>query len=391
MQTNRLVVSAALAAALVLSACKKQAAQYVSPGPPEVTVASAVEKTVPDFLEYTGLTRASDAVEIRARVRGFLQKKHVRGGNRVKQGDLLFTIDPRTYLAVVKQAEAEVEVRRANLRLAEVSLGRLKTAIASSAASEQELDRGQAERDVAAAQLELAEAQLLAAKLDLEFTEVRAPISGRLGLIPPDEGDLVGSGEATLLTTLVNDELIYATYEIDERTLLELRRANQNKRPGEDGRPLYPVYLATSAETEFTHKGVFDKADATVNPDTGTVRVEAAFENTDGSLVAGLFVRIRPMIGERTALMLPDVAVLSDQSGKYVLVVGPDGVVERRNITAGPIYGRERRVDAGLAAADQVIVNGIQRARPGGKVNPIRQTAPAPAVPPTAPANPSTP
>lgn len=363
-----------------LTGCKREAPAFAPPPPPEVTVASPAQRRVPDTMVFTGVTRGVESVEIRARVRGFIEKKHVQDGRRVKQGDLLFTIDPRTYEASVQQAKAELASREADLRLAQTTLERTQTAGAANAVSKQELDRAEAQRAGAQAQVDLAKARLRSAELDLEFTQIRSPISGRIGFIPVEVGELVGAAEPTLLAHVINDEKIYATYDMDERVVLEIRKANQNRRPGEDGRPNLPVRLGLANEDGFPHVGQFDRADNAVNPQTGTVRIESIFDNPDGTILPGAFVRVQPQFGERDVLTVPDVAVLSDQRGRYVLVVGASGKVERRDVRAGDVVERQRIVLDGVGLEDRVIVNGLQRARPGIEVRVAGANPGAPAA-----------
>lgn len=364
------VVSGAMAC-LAMLGCERQQAAFVPPPPPEVTVESPTRQRVADALEFTGTTRGFETVEIRARVRGFLEKRHVQDGKRVQQGDLLFTIDPRTFEAAVQQARAELATRESELKLAIVTLERTSAAAATNAVSKQEVDRAAAQRDGAIAQVDLAKARLRAAELDLEFTNVRSPITGRIGFIRVEEGELVGASEPTLLATVINDSKVYATYDMDERVILELRRGNQNKRPGEDGRAELVVRMAMANEEGWPHVGRFERADNTVNSATGTLRVESIFDNPDGVIVPGTFVRVRPEFGEKDVLTVPDVAVMADQRGRYVLVVagaGAEGTVERRDVTVGEVVERRRVIMSGLTEADRVITNGVQRARPGGTV-----------------------
>jgi RND family efflux transporter MFP subunit len=366
----RCAAAGVVATGAVLGGCKREQAAFVPPPPPEVTVETPTRQRVADAMEFTGTTRGFETVEIRARVRGFLQKKHVQDGKRVQQGDLLFTIDPRTFEATVQQAKAELAAREAELKLASVTLERTSAAAATNAVSKQEVDRAAAQRDGAVAQVDLAGARLRSAELDLEFTNVRSPITGRIGFIRVEEGELVGASEPTLLATVINDSKVYATYDMDERVILELRKGSQNKRPGEDGRADLVVRLAMANEEGWPHVGRFERADNAVNSATGTLRVESIFENPDGAIVPGTFVRVRPEFGEKDVLTVPDVAVLADQRGRYVLVVGggSEGSVERRDVTVGEVVERRRVIMAGLSETDRVIVNGVQRARPGGAV-----------------------
>ena len=383
--------------ALASAACKPKPAAFAPPPPPEVEVAHPSVQTVPDTMEFTGTTRAKETVEIRARVRGFVETKHVREGQRVKAGEVLYTIDPRPFQAVVRQGEAEVAAADAALKLAETTLDRTRETVARNAAAKIELDRAQAERDSADARLALAKARLDTAKLDLEWTQVKSPIDGRLGISPIEVGQLVGANESTLLAHVVNDSQVYATYFISERDVLNLRKANQNRRPGEDGRKLLPVRMALANDTGFPHQGIFAWADSGVNPETGTIKIEAVFDNPDGTILPGLFVRIQAIYDDKQAVTVPDVAVQRDQMGAFVMVVGKENKVERRNVTTGPIVNRSRIIEPGpdgapsLTSEEWVIVNGIQRARPGAGVKPMPQAAAKPGEQAPAPAAPAKP
>lgn len=368
--------------ALIAGGCKgKQENQYVPPPPPEVTVAKPKQSKITVSLEYTAITRGKERVEIRARVKGFVMTKHVDGGKRVKAGDLIFTIDPRSFEAAVKEGEAEVATQRAALKLADVTLTRYREAFASQAANQQELDTATAQRDSAKAQLELAEAKLVQSKLDLEYTHVRSPINGRLSLETIDIGQLVGANDATLMAFVIDDSIIYARYAMPEKTVLQLQKQYANKRPGEDGRANLKVMMAMPNETEFEHEGWFDKADNTVSPQTGTVDVEAAYENPDSTILPGLFVRVRPVLGEQDAMLVPDIAIGADQSGKFVLTVDDKNIVHRTTVTVGQLYERMRRIESGLTGNERIVVNGLQRARPGSTVKPVDEDAPPPAPP----------
>ncbi|HLO42338.1 MAG TPA: efflux RND transporter periplasmic adaptor subunit [Phycisphaerales bacterium] len=379
----------------LLAGCKRPPTAFAPPPPPEVTVANPVEQQIPDTIEFTGTTRGVNSVEIRARVRGFIEKKLVDNGRRVKAGELLFVIDPRTFDAEVRQAQAEVSARQSDLKLAEITLERVTQASASSAVAQLEVDRAQAQRDGAAAQLELAKARLTSAELNLEFSQVKSPIDGRVGFVDVEVGDLVGASEPTLLAQVIDDSKVYATYEIDERTVQRLLAAHQNRRPGEDGREGLEVRLAQANDVGFPHTGYFHSADNTVNPRTGTVKVEAMFDNPEGKILPGSFVRVQPQWGMKDATLIPQSAVLQDQAGRFVLSVNDQNKVERIAVKVQgaayrrmlpvmedfgePIPGAPEPV-ARLTAATRVIVNGIQRARPGVEVKPTLATPAAGAV-----------
>lgn len=359
-----------------LSGCERPAPAFVAPPPPEVTVATPTVRTIEQTMEFAGRTRGVEEVELRARVKGFLEQKLTPGGRRVKAGEVLFSIDPREYKAAVDQAEAKLASARAQLTIAELTLDRAREAMAQQAATQLEVDQKLAIRDSAQADVQLAQAQLDKAKLDLDFTQIRSPIDGRIGIVTVDPGALVGASEATLLATVINDTKIYATFEIDERTVLELRRDHQNRRPGEDGRPNLPLRLQLAGEKGFPHEGVFDRGSNTVDTATGTIAVEGIFDNAEGEILPGLFVRVQAVFGSGEAMLVPDVAVLTDQLGKFVFVVAADGTVERRSIEIGKVLEGLREVRSGLAASDRVVVNGTQRVRAGGKAN-AKEAAPA--------------
>lgn len=372
-----------------LPGCERPAPQFAAPPPPEVTVARAVVRPVEQTLEFSGRTRGVEEVELRARVKGFLARKLTEGGNRVKAGEPLFVIDPREYQAAVDQATARLASAKAQLVLAELTFDRAKEAMAAQAATQLEVDQKHAMRDSAKADVDLAEAQLAKARLDLEFTEVKAPIDGRLSMVSVDAGQLVGAGEATLLGTIINDAKVYARFEIDERTVMRLRREYANRRPGEDGRPLLPLRLQLAGESGFPHAGVYERGDNTIETSTGTIAVEGAFENADREIIPGAFVRVQAIFGTADSTLVPDVAVLSDQLGKYVLVAAADGTVERRGVEVGKAIDGLREIRTGLGPDDRVIVNGMQRARVGGKVS-AKEAADRPsAAPASPPAGPS--
>jgi len=368
-----------LAASLV--SCGGQADRIVEPPPPDVTVGLPVEQEVTDNLEFTGTTAALESVEIRARVKGFLDRKNFEPGSKVKAGDLLFVIDRRPFKAKVDQAAATVESNKAKLELARVRAEKSKTLYATASVSELQFLEDEAKRDVEKGQVDMAQADLEAARLDLDFTEVKTPISGRVGVNQVDVGNLVGAGEYTLLTHVVNDDSVYVYFNISERDLLKYKRkyVEQGKHVQErEASQEVKAFLALADETGFPHEGVVDYLDPRTDPSTGTVRARAIFVNKDRLLQSGLFARVRIPVDTRKAFLVPDVAVGSDQRGQYVLVVNDKNVVDYRPVEVGQLVGRMRVIETGVTSKDRVVVNGIQRARPGGKVNPIESPSPAP-------------
>ena len=358
---------------LGLAACEPTPRNtYAPPPPPAVLAVRPLARTIPEALEVSGTTRALQAVEVRARVRGTITAKHVQGGERVEAGAPLFTIDRRPFEAAAERARATLEQRKVALRLAELEVSRAEELFQRGTTTRRDLDQRLADRDGQRAALGLAEADLRLAELDLEWSLVRAPIAGRVGVSTPEVGQLVGANEATLLCTLVDDRQVYATYSVDEGTLLRLRRANQGPQEGEQG---LIVRLGLMDEPGFPHAGRFERADNRINPDTGTITVEARFENPAGLLLPGHFVRLRAELGRLDALLVPDQAVLQDQRGRYVLALGDDDTVQRRDVEPGPAVGRLRAV-RGLDPAQWVVIDGLQRARPGAKVAPRREPIP---------------
>jgi RND family efflux transporter MFP subunit len=375
-------------ALLKLAACGGPS-EYVEAPPPTVTVAQPAQRTVTDYLEMTGTVKAIETVEIRARVEGFLQSVEFEEGDYLQEGDLLYRIDPSEYEARVQEAEASVAVAKASLGLEEATLLRLKKARETRAVSELEVIESQARRDVAAANLAAARASLRDARLDLGYTKIRTPITGRVGRTRVDPGNLVGAGERTLLTNVVRYDPIYAYFDLSERQLLALMNSTDRVR-GDSGSPQrirqVPVELGRANEEGYPMRGNLHYTDQGVDPETGTLLLRAIFPNPQPVLLLpGLFVRGRIPIREREgALLVGDRALGSDQSGSYLLVVGADNVAEYRSVEVGARVDGMRVIEKGLEPDDWVITNGILRARPGAKVNPQRegeQPAPAGAQP----------
>ncbi len=382
----RLAAGAALVQSLLLGACSRGQDGFVAPPPPEVTVARPIEREVAVDMEATGRVTGRKTVEVRARVKGFVERVHFQAGSTVREGDLLFTIDPRPFRARLAQADADLAGRVASLGLAESNLAKARALSKSQVLAVQDLDTRIAERDQEAAGVAGARANGEAARLELSYTEVHAPIAGRIGRTRVDQGALVGANDATLLATIVNDVEVYVYFDVSERQLLDYLRANPQARQGSDGGPAagsrgaaprQPVLVARADEDGFVHPGWIDSADNQVDAQTGTLRIRAVVANPDRAIVPGTFVRVRVPVARETGLLVPDVAVGSDQAGRYVLVVDEQGIVERRAVRVGPASERLRRVLSGVEPEQWVVVNGLQRARPGAKVTPLRSTVDA--------------
>jgi RND family efflux transporter MFP subunit len=352
------------------------------PPPPTVTVAKPVERGVVDQDEYVGRFVAVDSVEVRARVSGYLDQIHFRDGQMVKQGDLLFTIDKRPFQNTVAQARGTLAQAKANLAFTEADLERAKQLVRDRTITEQTFDqRTQAQRS-AAASVASNEAAVRQAELDLEFTELRAPIAGRIGDRRVSRGNLVtgGTGATTMLANIVSLDPIRFEFTMDEASYLRYERFSSSGKEvtGRDGGVI--VELKLLDEKTFEHRGYMDFVDNTIDRSSGTIRGRASFSNTNAVLTPGMFGRIRvPGSPTYNALLLPDAAIGTEQIRKFVLVVGDDNTAMQRYVTLGPLSDDNLRIiKDGIKAGDRVIVNGLMRVRPGQKVTPQEQgTAPA--------------
>ncbi len=342
--------------------------------PPEVTVAQPLARQVTDWDEYTGRLAAPETVEVRARVSGYLNEAPFTDGALVTRGELLFVIDSRPYRAALDEARAALTGARARLELAERDLARAEQIYAARTISERDLDTRTEERKAAAAAIAETEARVKAAELDLEFCEVRAPIAGRVGRKLVTVGNLVtgGTEDATLLTTIVSVDPIHVYVNADERAYLRYQRlAQSGERPSSRDQP-NPVRLQLADEEGFPHHGYVDFVDNRLDPATGTIQGRAVFPNPDGVLVPGLFARVQ-IIGEGPydALLVPDHAVGTDQAQRIVYVVGEDNTVRAVPVVLGHQEGSLRVIRSGLQPTDRVIINGLQRVRPGSTVRPV--------------------
>lgn len=340
-----------------------QASAPAAPPAPKVTVASVEQQLVTDYEELTGHVDAMETVELRARVSGHLESVRFQAGQLVQQGDVLFTIDPRWYRAQFDLATARSEV-------AAREAARAEKLLAAAAISGEEVES----RRAAAAE---ARAALETAKLDLEHTEVRAPIAGRISRALVTPGNLVAGspGNATLLTTLVSVGDAYVYADLDEATLLKFNRlARENRILTRNGR--IPVDLQLSDESDYPRHGYIESTDNRVNPATGSLSLRLVFPNDDNALIPGLFARVRIPVSEpQSALLISERAIGTDQSQKFVLTVGEDNTVAYRTVKLGSVVDGKRVVREGLQPGDSIIVNGLQRVRPGMTVAPETQVS----------------
>jgi membrane fusion protein, multidrug efflux system len=356
----------------LLVGCDNKPPVTAAPPAPSVTVARPVQKLITEWDEYTGRFAAVETVEVRARVSGFIDSIHFNEGQMVNRGDLLFIIDRRPYEIAVAQAKADVERAQAKLEVASLDVQRATPLVRSQSLTEREFDtRKAAERD-AAGQVGSAEAALSQAELNLEWTEVRAPITGRISDRRVDAGNLITGGQtgATLLTMIVSIDPIHFVFDGSEADFLRyLRLAAAGARPS--SRDVQnPVSVRLADETDYAHQGRMDFVDNALNAKTGTIRGRAVFENKDGLLTPGFFGRLRLFGGEHEALLMPDSAIASDQSRKIVFTIAADGSVGTKLVELGPIVDGLRVIRSGLAASDRIVIEGLQRARPGQKVSP---------------------
>ena len=360
--------------ALALAGCDEKAQSQVgAPPPPPVTVAQPVKRTVTDWDEFTGRFEAIQEVQVRARVGGFVNSVEFKDGAIVRAGDLLYIIDPRPFEAVVLQAEGQLADARAKGELAKRDLERGLTLVQTSAVSEQVVDQRRQALQAARAAETQADGALKAAQLNVEFTHVVAPITGRVSRHLVTPGNLVqgSEGGATLLTSIVSLDPIYIYFDVDEATYLKNNRLwFEGKRPSSRD-TANAVQVTLTGETKPSHEGKMDFLDNRLNVSTGTLRSRAIIPNHDLSILPGQFGRVR-LIGSSPyeALLLPDTAIATDQSRKIVFVVKDDDTVEARAVELGPLDDGLRVVRTGLKPNDHVIIDGIQRARVGAKVAP---------------------
>ncbi len=365
--------------ALTLGGCDDKAqSQAAAPPPPPVTVAQPAKRIVTDWDEFTGRFEAMEEVQVRARVGGFVNSVEFKDGAIVHAGDLLYTIDPRPFEAVALQAEGQLSDARAKAELAKRELDRGLSLVQTNAVSEQVVDQRRQALQAARAAETQAEGVLKAAQLNIEFTHVLAPITGRVSRHLVTPGNLVqgSEGGATLLTSIVSLDPIYIYFDVDEATYQRNSKLwFEGKRPSSRDTP-NPVQVALTGETKPSHEGKMDFLDNRLDVSTATLRSRAIIPNKDLSILPGQFGRVR-IIGSSPyeALLIPDAAVVTDQSRKIVFVVKDDDTVEARPVVLGPLDEGLRVIREGLKAEDRVIVDGIQRARVGAKVTP--QTAKA--------------
>jgi RND family efflux transporter MFP subunit len=351
--------------------CGGRTQAVVAPGPPEVIVSKPVAREIVDYEDFTGHTEAVADVAVRARVTGYLDKVLFKEGEEVKQGDPLFNIDPRTYQAELLRAEADVLQSQARMRRLQSSYKRAEGLLPAKAISQDDFEVIQGEREASEAAVKLAQATRDLARLNIGFTQVTAPISGRIGHQLIDPGNMVKADD-TVLTTIVSQHPIYAYFYVDERTVLKIRRLIRAGVMKSSLEAKMPVLLGLQDEQGFPHEGTVNFVDNRNDAMTGTLRLRGVFPNPERIILPGLFARIRLPIGKsHSALLISEQALGSDQGQKFVYVVNDKNEVVYRQVKVAALQdGGFRAIEDGLAAGERVVVAGLQRIRPGVKVRP---------------------
>lgn len=358
-------------ASVVFTGCGKNKNQAQQQRPaPVVTVAPVERREIIEWSEFTGHTAAIDNVEVRPRVSGHIEAVKFQSGQLVKEGDVLFQIDPRPYQAVFDQRAAEYEQAKVRLAIAERESKRTTQLLANKAISVEESEQRESRFQEAKAEVLAAKAAQESAQLDLEYTTIRSPIDGQVSRALVTEGNYVSAGNDTVLTTIVSVDPIYVYADIDENTLLKFNAlAHSNKIESNDGK--IPVQLQLSDENDFPHHGYIESFDNKLNPNSGSILLRAVFPNPKRRIVPGLFARIRIPTSEKyEAVMIDDSAIGTDQAQKFGLALTSSNTVEYRALELGPIINGKRVVRDGLKPGDQIVVNGLQRVRPGMPVQP---------------------
>jgi len=364
---------------LLASGCGPTRPSLPQPGPAKVTWLSAAERELTDFDEFVGRTEASETVEVRSRVSGFIKSVDFRDGDIVTKGQPLFKIEPDTYQAIQEQSESRIELWKSKKELAQSRLTRNERLLATNTISQDEYNETLAAVREADANIVAAQADARRTQLDLDYTDVKAEIEGKIDRAFVTPGNVVtgGLGTGTLLTRIVKNSPIYAYVDVDERTFLRYaRRFNDPNQPEAAPAQLIPVRdrnvgveMQLADDVGFPHRGFLDFIENRVDAATGTIRIRAVFENKNLFLTGGLFVRLRiPTSPPYKATLIPEQSISTDQSFKYCWVLGADDLPERRDLTLGPRQGEWRVIRAGIQAGERVVVEGVQRVRAGQKV-----------------------
>jgi RND family efflux transporter MFP subunit len=364
---SRIMVVAS--AAVALSACEQNT--FVPPPPPKVEVALPVQKSITRYLDATGNSAAIKNVDLVARVQGFLQSIDYKDGTFVKEGATLFTIEPDTYKLKLEQAQAAETGAQALLKQADADFKRQSDLVQRQVVSQATLEGSTASRDNAQATLQQAQVNTKIAQVNYGYTKVDAPFDGVVSAHLVSVGELVGVSSPTQLATIVALDPIYVNFNVNEQDVLRFRAEARQRGMTVDEIRQMPIEVGLQNETGYPHKGKLDYVSPTLNQSTGTIAVRGVLPNADRALLPGLFVRIRvPFDEQKDAVLVPDVALGSDQGGRYVLVVNSENIVEQRKVQTGPLEGELRVIESGLKGDDRVVTGGLLRAIPGQKVDP---------------------
>lgn len=388
MSCRPLLLGLAILGLALQSSCQPKTAAVAPMPPPTVSVSQPIEREVVDYDDYEGRVAAVETVEVRARVQGQLTKVFFKDGQLVKKGDQLFQIDPRPYQALLENAKAHRASADASLTLAKSEFDRIARLVSGAAASREELETWRSKQGVSRADRQGADAEMQKAQLDLDFCDIRAPISGRISRPLLTEGNLINTaGSDSLLTTIVTTNPMYVYFDVDERAMLRYMRefAKAGVPQGEDSikELKIPFAIALEGDSEYAAKGIIDFVENRVNRGTGTIQVRGILNNPGGLLTDGLRARVRvPVSDPYKALLITERAISSDQTLKYVYVVNADNVVERRDVTPDRLFDGLISIKSGLTSKDWIVVTGIQRVRQGAKVEPKQVPMPGPPVAP---------
>jgi len=364
-------------ALFLLAGCGDRARQQ-KPVPATVTVAPVERKEIVEQDEFTGRVEPVDSVEVRPRVSGYIQEVRFQSGQLVKKGEVLFVIDPRWHQAAFDQRQAELEQAKVHLDNARREADRTSQLLANKAISVEEGDARQSRCEESKAAMLAAQAALDTARLDLEYTQVQAPIDGRVSRALLTEGNYVSgiAGAASLLTTIVSVDPVYVYADVDENSLLKFNNLAHARKLETDGDGKIPVELQLADESDFSHRGYIESFDNRLDPNTGSILLRAVFPNPDGRVVPGLFARIRVPLSERyPALLVQERAIGTDQAQKFVLTLTASNTVAYQSVKLGPEIEGKRVIRSGLQGTEEIVVNGIQRVRPGMVVTPQSEMA----------------
>ncbi len=355
------------AMAMLVASCSRGVDQQTAPPPTAVTVAPVEQQSIVEWNEFTGRVQPVNSVEVRPRVSGYIQEVRFQSGQMVKKGDVLFVIDPRWNQAAYDERKAQYDQARSEAE-------RVEKLLSNNAISAEEAEARTARAEVAKAALD-------SARLDLDYTEVRSPIDGRVSRALLTEGNYVNgdAGGATMLTTVVSVDPVYVYADVDEDTILKFNKLVASGKLGNSVDGKVPVELELADETNFPHKGSIESFDNQLNPDTGSILLRAVFPNDNGRILPGLFARIRiPLSEKHEAILVDERAVGTDQAQKFVLTLSPTNTVQYQAVDLGPLMNGKRIVRTGLAVGQKIVVNGMARVRPGMPVTPQTEEANAP-------------